>query len=80
LRPIDAFAFVPPTGEISDRRPVVHIPREAGAPDGMTIDAEGGLWVGLWGGWAVHRYLDGRLDRVVRLPGQPTDQLHLRRP
>jgi sugar lactone lactonase YvrE len=70
---IDAFAFVPPTGEISDRRPVVHIPREAGAPDGMTIDAEGGLWVALWGGWAVHRYLDGRLDRVVRLPvSQPT--------
>ena len=39
----------------------------------MTIDAEGGLWVALWGGGAVHRYLDGRLERVIELPvSQPT--------
>lgn len=65
---IDAFSFAPSTGEISDRRMLVRIPPEAGVPDGMTIDAEGGLWVALWGGSAVHRYLDGRLDRVVQLP------------
>ena len=39
----------------------------------MTIDAEGGLWVALWGGGAIHRYLDGQLDRRIRLPvSQPT--------
>lgn len=65
---IDAFSFAPASGEISDPRPLVHIPPEMGVPDGMTIDAEGGLWVALWGGSAVHRYLDGHLDRVVRLP------------
>lgn len=70
---IDAFAFSPSGGEISDRRPVVHIPPEAGVPDGMTIDVEGGLWVALWSGGAVHRYLDGHLDRVITLPvSQPT--------
>lgn len=70
---IDAFSFQPQTGEISDRRPLIAIPAEAGAPDGMTIDAEGGLWVALWGGSAVHRYLDGRLERAIRLPvSQPT--------
>jgi len=70
---IDAFSFTPTTGEISDRRSVIRIPPEDGAPDGMTIDAEGGLWVALWGGAAVHRYLDGHLDRVIKLPvGQPT--------
>ena len=69
---IDAFSFSA-NGEISDRRPVVRIPSDAGAPDGMTIDAEGGLWVALWGGGAVHRYLDGQLERVIRLPvSQPT--------
>ncbi|MEK6192526.1 MAG: SMP-30/gluconolactonase/LRE family protein [Chloroflexota bacterium] len=70
---IDAFSFTPSTGEIGDRRPLVHISPEIGAPDGMTIDAEGGLWVALWGGAAVHRYLHGRLDRVIKLPvTQPT--------
>ncbi len=70
---IDAFSFMPATGEISDRRTEIQIPVEVGAPDGMTIDAEGGLWVALWGGAAVHRYLDGRLDRVIKLPvSQPT--------
>jgi sugar lactone lactonase YvrE len=34
----------------------------------MTIDAEGGLWVALWRGSAVHRYLDGALDAVIELP------------
>ena len=70
---IDAFAYGPSTGEIGDRRPEINIPPEAGAPDGMTIDAEGGLWIALWGGAAVHRYLDGRLERVIQLPvSQPT--------
>ncbi len=70
---IDALSFVPATGDILDRRLAVRIPPEAGAPDGMTIDEEGGLWVALWGGGAVHRYLDGRLERVIKLPvSQPT--------
>jgi sugar lactone lactonase YvrE len=65
---IDAFSFAPSTGEISDRRQLVQIPPDLGVPDGMTVDAEGGLWVALWNGSAVHRYLDGRLDRVIELP------------
>jgi sugar lactone lactonase YvrE len=70
---IDAFSYVASTGEIGDRHPEIHIAAEAGAPDGMTIDADGGLWVALWGGAAVHRYLDGRLERVIKLPvSQPT--------
>ena len=70
---IDAFSFDPSTGAIADRRPVIAIPPAAGAPDGMAIDAEGGLWVALWGGAALHRYLDGRLDRVIPMPvSRPT--------
>lgn len=70
---IDAFSYDPSTGTISDRRAEIHFVPERGAPDGMTMDAEGGLWIALWGGGVVHRYLDGRLERVISLPvSQPT--------
>ncbi|HEX7265431.1 MAG TPA: SMP-30/gluconolactonase/LRE family protein [Candidatus Dormibacteraeota bacterium] len=73
LQRIDAFDYEPSTGEISDRRAVVRVVPEMGTPDGLTIDADGGIWVALWGGSAVHRYLDGRLDRVITMPvSQPT--------
>lgn len=66
---VDAFAFDPASGSIGDRRPAVPIREGAGSPDGMTLDAEGYLWVALWGGWAVERYApDGRLDLRVDVP------------
>ncbi|QFZ73009.1 SMP-30/gluconolactonase/LRE family protein [Streptomyces fagopyri] len=40
-----------------------------GSPDGMTVDAEGALWVAVWGTGTVRRHLaDGTPDRVLRLP------------
>jgi len=68
-RRVDRFRFEASTGTISDRQPAVSIRAEAGDPDGMTVDAEGFLWVALWGGWGVERYApDGRLDRRVEVP------------
>jgi sugar lactone lactonase YvrE len=66
---VDVFDFDGHTGTLSNRRRLITIPRENGMPDGMTVDAEGGLWVAQHGGGRVQRYLpDGRPDRVVRLP------------
>lgn len=55
--------------DLTERRPFISIPEEVGTPDGLTVDADGGVWVALWGGSAVHRYApDGTLDQVVPLP------------
>jgi sugar lactone lactonase YvrE len=68
-RRIDVFDYERETGGIRNRRPLVEIPRDEGHPDGMTLDAEGFLWVALWGGGALRRYSpEGALDRVVPLP------------
>ena len=57
------------SADLAQRRPFVEIPPSAGTPDGLTVDAEGGVWVALWGGSAVHRYsTTGELDEVLRLP------------
>ena len=71
---IDALSFDPDAGTFSGRRPVVHIPADVGMPDGLTLDAEGGIWVALWSGAAVHRYsAAGSLECVIDLPvRQPT--------
>jgi sugar lactone lactonase YvrE len=70
---VDQFAFDATSGDIADRAPAVAIREGAGLPDGMTVDAEGYLWVALWDGWCVERYApDGRLDRRVDVPAAQT--------
>ncbi|MDP9116383.1 MAG: SMP-30/gluconolactonase/LRE family protein, partial [Actinomycetota bacterium] len=65
---IDVFDYEEKSG-LTNRRPVVSIPPEAGAPDGLTVDADGGVWVALWGGGAVRRYSpEGHLDEIVEVP------------
>jgi sugar lactone lactonase YvrE len=86
---VDIFDYDPAEGMPQDRRPLVRVSRETGLPDGIALDTEGGIWVALWGGHAVHRYRadDGRLDAVVELPvdlvtacafgGPDRDQLYI---
>lgn len=50
-------------------RTFVEIPAEQGHPDGLTVDAEGGVWVAMHRGGAVRRFgQDGRLSEVVEVP------------
>ena len=56
-------------GMLGPRQPFVQFAPDWGEPDGMTIDAEGGLWIAHWGGGRVSRFLaDGTLDRAIDLP------------
>jgi sugar lactone lactonase YvrE len=68
-RVVHAFAFDGDRGTISDGRVLVAVPAEVGAPDGMTVDADGDLWVAIYGGGRVHRYSpDGVLREVATVP------------
>ncbi|GIE50962.1 hypothetical protein Ani05nite_44960 [Amorphoplanes nipponensis] len=71
---VDLFDVDPATGELSARRPFLRFEAAEGAPDGLCVDADGFLWVALFGGGAVRRYRpDGQLDRIVPVPArQPT--------
>lgn len=65
---VDAFDFDSDRG-LYGRRVFARVPPERGAPDGLTVDAAGFVWVALWGGAAVWRFTpDGRLDGAVELP------------
>jgi sugar lactone lactonase YvrE len=71
---IDVFDFELARGRISGRRRFAEIDPRDGLPDGLTVDAEGGVWVCLFGGGCVRRYdAAGSLDAVIRLPlSRPT--------
>lgn len=57
------------TGALLNRRPFVRIDPSTGSPDGLTVDAQGGIWVALWEGSAVHHYsASGTLEDVIEVP------------
>jgi len=66
---IDVMDYDPATGEIGRRRCLATLGHGDVVPDGLTVDAEGCLWVAVWGGGAVQRYgQDGRLEEIIKLP------------
>ncbi len=69
-RQVRAYPFTPSTGAIGPAEVVVEIPEDLGFPDGMTIDAEGMLWVAMYDGFGVTRWNpeDGKLLERVSLP------------
>jgi sugar lactone lactonase YvrE len=51
---------------LTDQRALVALQNR---PDGLTVDAEGGVWTALSDGGAVRRYTpEGRLDAIIELP------------
>lgn len=66
---IYAYDFDASTGAIDHRRVFVDTSGEAGFPDGMTVDNEGGVWSVRWGGWKITRYdPSGKAEREIKLP------------
>ena len=60
---------IEPNGKIGARHLFAGVPAGNGVPDGMTVDAEGGIWCCHWDGWRVTRYdPDGTVDRGIEMP------------
>ena len=52
---------------------LITVAKEVGAPDGLTVDADGDLWVAIYGGGRVHRYSrDGELREELFVPATQT--------
>ena len=66
-RTVYVYDFDLERGEIAHRRPFVQLLEKEGVPDGLTVDAEGFVWVAAWDGWTLIRYdPEGRV--ALRLP------------
>lgn len=67
---VRAFDFNGIAGAISNERVAVQFPVGVGRPDGMTVDADGMLWIAHWDGGRVTRWDPGtgKLLDTVMLP------------
>jgi sugar lactone lactonase YvrE len=66
---IFAYDYDLDSGAVSNKRDFAATRELGGAPDGATVDAEGGVWSALAFGAKLARFTpDGRLDRVVHMP------------
>lgn len=66
---LDALDVDVESGRLAGRRTVARIDPTAGAPDGLTTDAEDMTWVALFGGGAIRRYApSGALEAELRVP------------
>jgi sugar lactone lactonase YvrE len=61
-------------GNASNRRTFLQFGEGDGFPDGMTLDAEGCLWIAFWDGWCARRFSpDGELLQKLEMPvAKPT--------
>jgi sugar lactone lactonase YvrE len=67
---LDVFDYDLATGAVTSRRHLVDVD---GSPDGLCVDADGCVWVALWGAGQVRRYTpDGTLDRTITVPASQT--------
>lgn len=70
-REIYRFDYDAVSGEIASQRLFVRTPESEGMPDGMTVDAEGGVWSARWDGGALVRFTpDGREEHRILFPAK----------
>jgi D-xylonolactonase len=60
---------ITPGGVLEDKQLWQHFSASQGTPDGMTIDAQGHIWIAFWGGACVRQFTaDGHFMHQIDLP------------
>lgn len=65
---VTRFDYDEETGEIANPVAVIQFKEGEGAPDGMTIDEEGMLWIAHWGGARVSRWNPETGEQLLSIP------------
>ena len=66
---VDVFDYDPASGAIEGRRKFATVGGGDVVPDGLTVDAEGDVWVAVWGGGALLRHDPaGRVRQTMEVP------------
>jgi sugar lactone lactonase YvrE len=66
-RTVFAYDFDLESGALGERRTFITLDETDGLPDGLTVDADGHVWVAHWDGWCVTRH-DPNGREVGRIP------------
>lgn len=75
-RTIYAYDYQSETGDLYNKRPLIQMDKEAGLPDGMTVDKYGCLWTAHWFGNRISCYSpDGKLMQTIHLPAAQISSL-----
>lgn len=63
------YSLCPQSGQPLEREVFMQFDPSQGCPDGMVVDAEGHLWIALWGGAAVVQLsLEGEILKKIAIP------------
>ncbi len=67
---VAAWRYDQSTGQVGEHRVLRTVPPSVGKPDGLTVDADGYLWLAVWGAGQVWRIdpADGRIVLLVSVP------------
>ena len=73
---IRQFDYDVETGSVSTPRVFARLDGSDGVPDGLTVDAEGFVWLAVWDGYRLIRYApDGTIERTIPIPAKKVTSL-----
>ena len=70
---VDRLDYDVDTGRIGNRHALCHIEPSVGKPDGMAVDADGAIWLAIWGAGEVWRFSpEGERLAILSVPASRT--------